>query len=160
MSKNWQILLLSGLALIIRSAKRGSFGMDPEKQVEGVGDEVFHTKYVKIPPRGVGMGSSLSQMSWALSHTIFTSLNPSLTWILMNKSEQKMPEQKNLTMNFILCPSFGMTWSVQKYQEKEYLCNKPHMCPVRLSLNIFKLLMDPQISWKRSLSGRGHYGQK
>lgn len=36
----------------------------------------------------------------------------------MDKSEQKKAEQKNLTMNSILIPSFGMTWSEQKHQKK------------------------------------------
>lgn len=69
--------------------------MDPEKQEEGVGDEGFHTKFVK---------SQHWELEWALSslrcleHSatqFFKKLNPSLTSILMDKSEEKKAEQKN-----------------------------------------------------------------
>lgn len=65
--------MLSGLALIIRSARGDSLGMDPQKQVEGVGDEGFHSRFVK---------SEHWKLEWALPS--LACLEHSATQFLLN----------------------------------------------------------------------------
>lgn len=64
-------------------------------------------------------------------------------------------------MNSILNASFGLTWSEQKHQEREYLCNKPQMSSLVLSLSFFKLTHGfTDLLEDCGDSGRGHHGEQ
>lgn len=155
MSENWQILLLSGLALIIRLAERDSLGMDPEKQVE---TKVFIPNFWN-PSTGSWNGFfPLSGVLNAQLHN-FYKIQP----IIGVDFDGQVWTEKAWTKNsqLISSSSFGMTWSEQKHQERECLCSKPQMCSVRLSLIFFKFTHgSTDLLEDCTDSGRGCHGKQ